>query len=86
MNDLESFVLNSYGFDPEEAALISKFFLNKGNPFLKRDEIVDQTELSEGDCDTMIERGILVPKDLYTTTPQNKYRLSPDLAFFKLGL
>ena len=86
MNDLESFALKSYGFDPEEASLISKFFLNKGNPFLKIGEIVDQTEISEGACDTMIERGILVPKDLYTNTPQNKYRLSPDLAFFKLDL
>ena len=86
LDDLKNFVFNFYGFNPEKVSIISKFFLSRGNPFLKRGEIVDQSGISEGDYDAMIENGILVPKDLYTTTQQNKYRLSPDLAFFKLDL
>lgn len=83
INDLEGFVLRSYGFGPERAALISKFFLNKGNPFLGREEIPAQSQIPEEDCEVMIENGILVPDDLYN--PQ-KYRLSSDLVFFKLDL
>ena len=83
LDDLKNFISNFYGFDPEEVSVISKFFLSRENPFLKRGEIVDQSGIPEGDYDAMIENGILVPDDLYT--PQ-KYRLSPDLAFFKLDL
>ena len=83
LDDLKNFISNFYGFDPEEVSVISKFFLSRENPFLKRGEIVDQSGVPEGDYDAMIENGILVPDDLYT--PQ-KYRLSPDLAFFKLDL
>jgi len=83
LDDLKSFVSNFYGFDPEKVSVISNFFLSKENPFMKRGEIIDQSGISEGEYDAMIENGILVPDDLYT--PQ-KYRLSPDLAFFKLDL
>jgi Cdc6-like AAA superfamily ATPase len=83
LDDLKGFVSNFYGFDPEKASVISKFFLSADNPFLTRDEIVDQTKISEGDYETMTENGILVPDNLYK--PQ-KYRLSPDLAFFRLDM
>lgn len=83
LNDLVGFIWNSYGFEPEKVALISKFFLKKGNPFLAREEILDQPKISEGDYEMMIENGILVPDDLYKP---RKYRLSSDLAFFKLDL
>ena len=83
LNDLVGFIWNSYGFEPEQVALISKFFLKKENPFLARDEIIDQSKISEGDCEVMIENGILVPDDLYKP---RKYRLSSDLAFFILDI
>ena len=83
LNDLKRFILHSYGFDTEKVALISKFFLKKENPFLAREEIIDQAGISEGDYEMMIENGILVPDDLYKP---RKYRLSSDLAFFKLDL
>ncbi|MEA1905809.1 MAG: AAA family ATPase [Euryarchaeota archaeon] len=83
LDDLKGFVSNFYGFDPEKASVISKFFLSADNPFLTRDEIVNQTKISEGDYETMTENGILVPDNIYK--PQ-KYRLSPDLAFFGLDM
>jgi len=83
VNDLKEFILHSYSFDPEKVASISRFFLAKGNPFLGREEIRAQAKISEGDCDVIIENGILVPDDLYTP---RKYRLSSDFVFFKLDL
>lgn len=83
LDDLKGFISNFYGFDPEKASVISKFFLSADNPFLTRDEIVDQTKISEGDYETMTENGILVPDNIYK--PQ-KYCLSPDLAFFRLDM
>lgn len=81
MDDLEDFILTFYAFDPKKVSSISKFFLNKGNPFLPKEEIPAQSEFSEDDYEVLIETGILVPDDLYEP---RKYRLSPDLAFFKL--
>lgn len=83
LNDLKEFILHSYSFDPEKVSSISKFFLKMENPFLAKKEILDQSEISEGDCEVMIENGILVPDDLYKP---RKYRLSSDLAFFKLDI
>ncbi|MEA1909188.1 MAG: AAA family ATPase [Euryarchaeota archaeon] len=84
LDDLKGFVSNFYGFDPEKASVISKFFMNKGNPFLTREKIVDPKNISDEDYETMIENGILVPDNLYNE--RKKYRLSPDLAFFKLDM
>ncbi len=83
LNDLKEFILHSYSLDPEKVSRISKFFLTKDNPFLAREEILDQAKISEGDYEVLTENGILVPDDLYN--PQ-KYSLSPDFAFFKLDL
>lgn len=81
LNDLNGFVLTHYNFDLEKASSISKFFLEKGNPFLPKETILAESKISEDDYAVMIENGILVPDDLYEP---RKYRLSPDLLFFKL--
>lgn len=81
LDDLNGFVMAFYSFDPEKALSISKFFLERGNPFLAKEAIIRQSKIAEEDYDVMIENGILVPDDLYEP---RKYCLSPDLAFFKL--
>jgi nucleoside-triphosphatase THEP1 len=81
LNDLNGFVLTHYNFDLEKASSISTFFLEKENPFLPKETILAQSKISDDDCAVMIENGILVPDDLYEP---RKYRLSPDLVFFKL--
>ena len=81
MDDLKDFVLTFYAYDPEKVSSISKFFLNKGNRFLPKEEILAQSKIPEDDYEVMVENGILVPDDLYEP---RKYRLSPDLTFLKL--
>jgi hypothetical protein len=82
LDDLKSFTLSHYGVPPEQVEIISKFFLDKGNIFLSEEDILAEANISEDIYQAMVEKGILVPDDVYTP---RKYKLSPDFTFFKIN-
>lgn len=81
VESLKRFISASYGFDPDRASSIGKFFLDRDNQFLTKEEILTQSRISEDDCKEMIEHGILIPDNLYEP---RRYRLSSDLEFLRL--